>query len=252
MSRALPTRRPSRADAGLSAIELIVASALLGIIMAAAYGNLVSQLRVYATEQLVSESVGDARTAMRIMADQIAMAGFGVPAAAPPAQAPRLVTAAPTRIAFWARIDAAHTFLAAGAGAGSGSLSVVSTAGIPRGSAVYVSDASGWHFSTVRAVAGNQLYLMTPLASAFRAGALVTPVEQVTFELVGTELRRNGRRLIGEVTGLAFAYDQPRLADVREITITLTVQTRAPGLLARRRLPFTLTTRVTPPNLGLS
>ena len=52
-----------RSQAGVSIVELMVATALLSIVMAAAYSNLIAQIRTHATQQLTTESMHDARTA---------------------------------------------------------------------------------------------------------------------------------------------------------------------------------------------
>lgn len=249
-----PTGRPHRrhSQAGVSIVELMVATVLLSLIMAAAYSNLIAQVRTHATQQLTTESMHDARTAIRIMSDQIEMAGFGVPAATTPSAAARLVTATATKLTFWTKVTATHTYLAAAASAGTSTITVASATGLKAGMSLYVCDSSRWYFGSIRTVTGSSVSLASTLTYNFAAGAPVTPVEQVTFELVGTDLVRNGRRFIGNVTGLTLAYDSTTLADIRQITISLSVQTRAKDLLTRKRLPFTLTTRVAPPNLGFS
>lgn len=241
-----------RAQAGLSLVEMLVATALLGLVMAAAYSNLISQIRTHATQQLVTESMHDVRSAIRIMSEQIEMAGFGVPLATTPATAARLVTATPTKLTFWTKVTATHTYLAAAATAGTSTITVASATGLKAGMSIYVGDATRWYFGSIRTVSGTSLVLSSSLTYAFAAGAPVTPVEQVTFELVGDELRRNGKRFIDNVTALSFTYDSATLTAIRQITIALSVETRANDLATGRRLPFTLTTRVAPPNLGFS
>jgi len=241
-----------RARAGLSMVELLVATALLGLVMAAAYSNLISQIRTHATQRLVTESMTDVRTAMRIMSEQIEMAGFGVPLATTPSSAARLVTATPTKLTFWTKVTATHTYLSAAAAAGTSTITVASATDFKAGMSIYVCDSTRWYFGSIRTVTGNSLLLSSTLTYAFAAGSPVTPVEQVTFERVGTDLKRNGKRFIGNVTALSFTYDSATLTAIRQITIALSVETRANDIATGRRLPFTLTTRVAPPNLGFS
>lgn len=247
---ACPARWQARA--GLSMVELLVATALLSLVMAAAYSNLIAQIRTHATQQLVTESMNDVRTAMRIMSEQIGMAGFGVPLATTPSAAARLVTAAPAKLTFWTKVPVTHTYLSAAAAAGTSTIGVVSAAGLKAGMSVYISDSTRWYFGSIRTVSGNTVLLSSTLAYSFAAGSPVTPVEQVTFELVGRDLMRNGKRFITNVTGLSFTYDSTTLSAIRQINISLSVETRANDLATRKRLPFTLTTRVAPPNLGFS
>jgi len=244
-------RTASYGQSGYSLVELMVATVVLSVVMAAAYGNLISQMRTYATERLLTETEDDARVAMRILTDQIEMAGFGVPIAATPSSATRIVTAAPTELSFWTKVTAAHTYLAAAAAVGATSIVVASATGLAKGQKIYVSDVNRWYLGTIQSISGSTVALNPTLTYAVGAGSLVTPVEQVTFKLVGTELQRNGKRFIKNVTGLTFAYDAVTPTAIRQITVTLSVQTRGVSATTRKRIHESLSVKAVPPNLAL-
>ena len=94
------------------------------------------------------------------------------------------------------------------------------------------------------------MQLSPALSSAFAAGAMVTPAEPVTYELIKGALVRNGHVFIPNVTALEFAYDAATLAQIHLITVRMTVQARASDLGGLRRT-VTLAARVAPPNLVL-
>ncbi len=64
---------------GLTLIELVVAMAVAGILMAAGYGIFLLQQKSYAVQDKVSETQQNARVAMNILARDLRMAGHGVP-----------------------------------------------------------------------------------------------------------------------------------------------------------------------------
>ena len=236
---------------GNSLIEVLVAILLLSLIMAAGYGSLASQFRTYATQSMVSESLSDQRTALQVMADQIWMAGYGVPTATSPSKAPELIAATPTQLSFWTEADAAHTYLTATALKNATAVTVLSAAGLKASTSVYITDATNWYFGTVQQIAGTTVTLAPALTYDFGAGTLLTPVEQVTFTVVGNQLLRNGRRFIDNVTGLTFTYDSGTLSAIRVITVQLTVQTRAAAPGTGTRVATAMTMRVAPPNLSM-
>jgi hypothetical protein len=236
---------------GSSFIDLLVAITLLSLIMAAGYASLASQFRAYATQTMVGESLSDERTALRVMADQIWMAGFGVPTATSPSKAAELITVKPSELSFWTKADAAHTYLAATALKSATSVTVMSASALTVGASVYITDGTNWYFGTVQQITGTAVRVSPALTYNFLAGSLITPVEPVEFALVGDELQRNGKRFIGNVTDLSFSYDSTTLSSIRVITVRLTVQTRAASPGTGTRIATTMTTRIAPPNLGL-
>jgi hypothetical protein len=240
-----------RSARGTSLIDVMVSTLLLSLVMAAGYSNLAMQLRTDAAQTMTTETMNDMRAALRVMAEQVAMAGFGVPTATTPSAAAKLITATPAQLSFWTKVNATHTYLTAAAATNATSVAVLSAAGLKAGSSIYVTDNTDWYLGTVQSVTGTTLNISPPLTYNFAAGSQMTPVERVTFQLVGSNLQRNGKNFIGNVTGLNFAYDSATLSAIRRITITLSGQTRAVDASTRKKLSFSVTTQVAPANLSL-
>jgi type II secretory pathway pseudopilin PulG len=224
--------------AGSSLIEMLVVLLLLGVILAVVHGSVIAQMRAYATQTVVAEGQFAARQALRVLSDQIAMAGFGIPIADKPSSVSALVTAAPTKLSFWTNVRAEHTFLTASALRDATTVTVLSTAALPPGTSVYISDSTNWYLGTVQKSGGTSVVLSPGLTYNLSAGSLVTPVEQVTFALQGDTLLRNGRAFIRNVRALAFTYDAEKLAAIRTITVRLTVETRSTDVSTGKPIPI--------------
>jgi prepilin-type N-terminal cleavage/methylation domain-containing protein len=251
MTRASPPRRALASNRGTSLVEVLIAIGLLGLLMSAAYGSLVAQMRTHATQMMVAETMNAGRSAMSILTQQVGLAGFGVPAANNPSPAPTFVAAERSRLSFWANVSTAHTFVAAAALENGREVDVVSAAGLQKGDSIYISDSDVWYIGAIESVSGNRLRLASPLSANFVAGSLVTEIEQVTFEVVDRQLRRNGRPLASGVTGLAFTYDAKSLEAIRVVGIRLQVETRDIDPGTGRRVSLSLAAEVAPPNLAL-
>src|SRR5262249_42925230 len=144
-----------------------------------------------------------------------------------------------------------HTYLSAIALRNATTLSVLSAQGLTAGTAVYISDSSDWYSGTVQRTDGTTIVLSPALTYNFGAGSLVIPVEQVTFELIGTSLMRNGHTFIPNVSSLQFTYDSATLNAIRSIGIRLGVNTRSVDPNTSRPISVTVSTQVAPPNLAL-
>lgn len=238
-------------DRGATLVELMIALVLLGLIIAVAHGSVTAQMQAYSTQSMVAETQFAARSALKVLADQVAMAGFGVPIPTTPSDATSIVTAESSRLSFWTNIRSEHTFLSATAIRGATSVTVLSGTGLTAGTSVYISDASDWYLGTVQKAGETTIVLSPALTYNFAAGSLVTPVEQVTFELKGTTLMRNGRAFIPNVSTLQFTYDAEKLAAIRSIGIRLGLNTRAVAADTKRILSVTVATQVAPANLAL-
>ena len=248
---ALRRRARVRGSAGLTLLEVLIATGLLSLVMAAAYTSLIAQLRQHAAQMLTSETMHAGRSAFDVMAADLNNAGFGVPMPSTPAQAPALVIAQPRRLRFWSNTATAHTYLSAAAALDANAVSVLSTTGIRAGGRVYISDLNRWHLGTVKSVGGTTVRLTGKLAYNFPAGTLVTPVELITYRVTRGALTRNGRAIIPNVTNLRFTYDSATLASIRTITAELSVQARASAIPGAARRTITLASRITPVNLAL-
>lgn len=244
------TRR-GRDCAGFTVVEILVSAAVLSVALGVAYGSIVSQMRRHVGQTMLAETMHAGRTAFEVLAQQIAMAGFGVPVAETPRRLAMLETAEATRLQFWTNVGGTHTYLTAAAKLGARDLTVMSATGFRTGQTVVVTDGTRWSRGAFAAGKGAALTLAEPLTYNFAAGALVVPIEVVTLEFAKGGLWRNGRQLIGDLPELRFEYDAKQPGEVRVVSVTMTVQTRAaePGTSARRTI--TLGTRVAPANLAL-
>ncbi len=246
-----PPRRRTARRAGNSLIEVLIAISLFAILMTAGMTSLVTQMRRHASETLTAETLHAARLALDVMADQLALAGFGVPRAMLPSVAPMLLTTEARKLSFWTSVNATHTFLTAASAFNSSAITVLSATGLKVGGSLFVTDASNWYFGTVASLKGNTVQLKTPLSYNFAAGAQVAAVEKVTFDLFKTQLRRNGRPFVRDVADLTFTYDTVVPSAVRSVTIQLTLQGRAVDVDTGARPTVSLYTTVAPPNLAL-
>ncbi|MGH7786727.1 MAG: PulJ/GspJ family protein [Candidatus Binatia bacterium] len=240
-----------RATAGTSLVEVLVTVGILGIAMGVAYTSVIAQLRRHATEMVVAETMSAGRTAFDVMRDQVAMAGFGVPVGGAPSTAATIVTAEPSRLSFWASTRGAHTYLAAAAAKGGRTYNVLNSGTLKVGGSVYLADASRWYLGTVESLKGTSVQVGSDLPYDFAPGALVVPVELITFELAKGNLVRNGRVFIPNVSSLVFTYDATAPADVRVVTVSMSVATRSADPSTGKRRTLTLGGRVAPPNLPL-
>jgi hypothetical protein len=219
--------------------------------MAAAYGSVVVQMRAHAAQTMVAETTNQARQLLGVLTDQIALAGFGVPTASKPSVAPSVVVAAPQRLSFWTNVATTHTYLTANAAKGDGSVSVLSTTGLKEGMSVYLTDTHDWYSGSIKKVSNESLTLSSSLSYNFALGSLLVPIELVTIELVDGNLLRNGHVLATDVADLQFSYDAEDPADVRVITLQLTLRTRQPDPSTGEKIPISTTARVAPRNLAL-
>jgi prepilin-type N-terminal cleavage/methylation domain-containing protein len=64
---------------GMSLIELLVAMAIMGILLATGYGMVTSQYRVYSVQDQITEMQQNARVAMNLLTRDLRMAGHGQP-----------------------------------------------------------------------------------------------------------------------------------------------------------------------------
>jgi prepilin-type N-terminal cleavage/methylation domain-containing protein len=234
----------------MSLIEILVALAISSLCLVIAYGSVMLQMRRQAAQAAVSESQHASRLAFDVLTEQIANAGFGVPQPTSPSAAPTIIAAEPTRLSFWTNTRTYHTYLRTGVTADARQLSVLAATGIAAGGSVYICDDTHWVLRGVQSVSGTTVDLTATLSSSFAAGSLILPIEQVTFAFADGALQRNGHPMLSNVTNLQFTYDSTTAADIRRITIAMTVQSRLADVGGTRR-SITLAALVAPPNLTL-
>jgi prepilin-type N-terminal cleavage/methylation domain-containing protein len=240
-----------RNAAGYSLLEVLVATAILSVALGVLYGSLVAQMRRHVGQTLLAETMHAERAAFDAVAQQIGMAGYGVPIADTPRRPAMLLETGPTRLRFWTNPQATRAFLTSAAKLGDRNLTVTASAGFRPGHTVFVTDGSRWASAALAGAKGDQISLGQALPYNFAAGALVVPIEEVTLEFAKGALWRNGVRAISNVDDLRFTYDAATPAAVRVVSITMSMRTRVPEPGTRDRVTVLATTRIAPPSLAL-
>jgi type II secretory pathway pseudopilin PulG len=252
------SRRIQRSERGTSLVEVMVATVLLSLVMSAAYSSIISQMQTSAAQLQVSDAINKLRLAQRIIAEQIWVAGFGVPpnTATNPSPPADIITANAQLFSFRTKLSTGHTYLTANAAVNATMLTVLSTAKLPNGATIYLTDTKQWYSGTVSGVSGNTVNISPALTKAFAMGSLVTPMDTVTFQLSGNQLQTcvgscttNSRMLINNVTNLNFGYDSTTITAIRKIDIDMSVRTEGVLATTHQPLTFNLKTSVTPPGL---
>lgn len=247
---------------GFTLVELLVAIAILGLVMAALLTMYMTGTTIGLTGENKAEAQQTARAAA-LMEEDLRLAGYGYP---PPPQLPPTITnASPTLITFWADVANASTTLTATANAGGAVLNVVTTAGINAGDTIYLINWNQWQTRTVTGVGATTITLAAGPATAYPAGSQVGRPRSITYSWnAATQTlfkdAGDGTGLQPLATGIqAFQltyFDAnenqilpanllANLANIRRIAITLTAQSAA----ALNRGTFTINSTVRPRNL---
>lgn len=241
----------ARRDAGFTLIEVLISTAVLSVALGVLYGSVVAQMRRHIGQTLLAETMHAERVAFDALAQQIGMAGFGVPIATTPRRPPMLTVTEPTRLGFWTNLRATRAHLTASARLGARELTVSSTAGFRDGLTVFVTDGTRWASAAFAGARGETISLGAALPYNFAAGALVVPIEEVTLRFADGALWRNDVRVIGGIEDLRFTYDAPTAGAVRVVSVSMTMRTRIAEPGTRAPVSLTATTRIAPPSLAL-
>jgi prepilin-type N-terminal cleavage/methylation domain-containing protein len=235
-----PTPRPrsfARDQRGFTLVELLVAIALLGLVMAATLMLYASGNDFYLTGVNQTESQQTARIAMMIQED-LQMIGFGVP----PTQQP-ITAASPTSITFWADLRGATTTLAANVATGSSTLNVGATPLFGVGDTIYLMNGAQSESKTVSAVSGGTVTLSSGTTAAYPQAAVVGAARQIVFTSSGNTITRDAGDGLGAqtiATGVqAFAL---KYFDASDTDITASVGSQLANV---RRIEVTITARST-------
>jgi prepilin-type N-terminal cleavage/methylation domain-containing protein len=232
---------------GFTLIEMMVTVAILSIVLYGIYELVIQQQRGYVIQEEVSEIQQDIRIALDLMASEIRRAGADVPNTTIPIcpPAPACTNGVSDSITF-SITNGISTFLVPNAGAGG---AVADT------TQVFVNNTNGFLAGVVNilrpisrtlvsahtisgASGGGAIPLNTPVVdpSILQAGDMVVfQPFTVTYDLAGTDLRRNGVVLAENIQDLQFSYISntgietatPPLnsLDIRAVRITITSAT---------------------------
>lgn len=235
-----------RREAGFTLIELLIALALGLVVLAGVFSAFTAQDKAYRAQGEVTAMQEAVRAAAGMVANDVRMAGYGLPAANPGVWVTWVAMAAnpditdggagPDTLSVAAAFDAPVASLAAPAVAGATTL--VLQPG--EGSAFNTTDHSVLFLgrgqsAKVTAVVGDTLTVDTDpalpgaqgLAATYPAGAPVERVGVVTYRLAGTTLMRDANDGAG---------DQPVVDGIEDfqvtgggaVTVSLTGRTRRP------------------------
>ena len=257
---------PRRPDAGYSLAELLVATALVGLLMGAVFGVYEISQRQYGIASAGEEALLFARTALERIASDLRMAGAGWTRSDG-----IFLAASSTTISFLGDINGdtldsreRDATLDADAPLGATTVRVSSGEGFSKGDFLQIADGAIQENRLITAVAGRSLTLAAGLSTHYPAGSSVRSVETVTYSLdTGGILRRTvgGSRaqpFANRVQSFTLTYwdgsDPPvplipaSQADrdrIRQITVKLTVLVPSGGSSVAR----TIESSVRPRNL---
>jgi len=240
-------------ESGFTLVELLIAMTIGLIILAALSSTFLMQRKIFDDQEQIVEMVQNARAAMDMMTREIRMAGYMVVGNAITNQGGNTIT-------FLGDIDSdIVTTVNTNPAVGATSIAVDlkdSDDYVATTDYIYISDGTNTDFiqATGFDLTGepDTINLSAGLTNSYGVGSTVQTVEQITYDLAGTTLRRNNQPLAENIQSLTFNYfdssggPPSMISDIRQIEITITART-ADG---SHRL-YTLTSKTTPRNLNL-
>jgi len=210
---------------GFTLIEVLIALAILGIVIAQAFAVFGAQHVTYANTERSIEVQEDVRLIADAVLADVRMAGYMVPRVAGIASidggnaaADTLCASDPAKIAdaqvagATARFDRAQLAAAVGAGATAATLASLDVdsdgdTDFVVNEGIIVADGTSSHCATVTGLAGN-VVSFSPATPAGFAAAVSSgrAVPAVTYRLVGADLMRNALRLARDVEDLQLEF----------------------------------------------
>ena len=121
---------------GFSLVELLIAMTLTLILMANGFHLLATQHHQYIIQDGIAEAQHNLRTGIDMMANEIRLAGYGVPAGSP-----KILTVEKEEIEFLANLNAGMTWLTERVQRGQMTISVGSGQDFQEGKRIYLCDA---------------------------------------------------------------------------------------------------------------
>ena len=248
-----------RDERGFSLAELLVSCGVLGMVLAALGGVLVTGTQVSQDGNSRAQAQQAARAGM-IMEEDLKLTGAGYPPAAV-----KITAATPTSVSFWADLTGASTTLTANASVGDTTLNVANASGFAAGDIIYLINTDQFSTVTVSSAAGTVITIGAPgVPVAYSQGVQVGRPKLVRFvwDNVGTLHKDAGtgaglQPLATGVTVCALTYFDANdvaippealpgnLGNIRRIIVTLTAQSSG----NQEERTFSLTSSVRPRNL---
>jgi len=180
---------------GSSLIELLIAMTLSLILLANAFHLLATQHRQYIIQDGIAEAQQNLRTGIDMMANEIRLAGHGVPAGAP-----KILAMEKEEIEFLANLNECVTWLTERVQPGQTMISVGSGQDFQAGKHIYLCDADSCEqHSLAKDGASHLLTLQEPVErlQPFGIGSRVNVVNQVRYYLNSKD--PTNRKLIREI-----------------------------------------------------
>ncbi|MFQ5858866.1 MAG: PilW family protein [Anaerolineae bacterium] len=253
-----PARHGQR---GFTLVELLVALAVVGLVMAAVVTLYVTGSRIYTAGTGRADAQQAARAAMVMLAEDLRLAGSGYPTVS---GLPKITAATATSITFWGDLTNGSTILSQDVNAGDTALAVDSAAGVKPGDTIYLINGGAYEALAVSSAGGTSIAVGAgttasypqftqvglPKAITYSWNAATRTLSKDAGDGVGAQLLADGVQafqLLYFDTGDA-AIPEASLAanleNIRRITITMTGE--APG---QNPPVFTITSDVRPRNL---
>jgi prepilin-type N-terminal cleavage/methylation domain-containing protein len=244
---------------GFSLTELLVSCGILGMVLAAVGGVLVTGSQVSQDGDSRAQAQQAARAGM-ILEEDLRLAGAGFPPAAV-----KITAATPTSISFWADVTAASTTLTANANVSDTTLNVVNASGFTAGDTIYLINTDQFSTVTVGSASGTVITIGLPgVPMAYSQGVQVGRPKLIRFvwDNVSTVFKDAGtggglQPLATGVTACALTYFDVNdvaipagslpasLGNIRRIVVTMTAQSAG----TQEQRTFSLTSSVRPRNL---
>ena len=246
---------------GFTLVELLIAMTIGLIILAALSSTFLMQRKIYDVQEQIVEMVQTARATVDMMTREIRMAGYMVVGNA-------ITNHDDNTITFLCDIDSdiVTTVDTNSAGVGDTSISVNlndSDDYVATTDFIYISDGINTDFiqATGFNTAGepDTINLSAGLTNSYSVGSTVQTVEQITYDIDGTTLRRNNQPLAENIQLVAFEYlnsagsSTTTTANIRQIKIEIKARTSKADADYSENNGYrthTLTSLITPRNLA--
>lgn len=219
---------PHDIEKGFTLIELLISMVVGLIVLGALVSTFIIQRRSYDVQEQVTEMLQNARAAMDMMSREIRMAGYQVVGTVITNQGSNSIT-------FLGDIDSdiITTIDTNPANSAATSISVNlddSDDYVAESDYIYITDGTNTDFIQVDNSPGSPdpfsvsgepdtINLSAGLTNSYSVGSLVQTVEEVTYDLSGTTLRRNSQPISENIESLVFTYGSDT------VTIQLTART---------------------------
>lgn len=254
MNDGIMSRPRSKAEAGFTLVELLIAMAISGIMLGSMFSFFIVQRRYLAAQEQVTEMLQNARAAMDMVVEDVRLAGYAAPKSqlaawipwvTPPLTSNPQITpgvgSAPDSLSIIGSVDAPDTPLATlTAAALAGAITLVLSTG--QGSSFNTTTKKliflGDENAVVTGIVSNILTVDTdPIAAgnqgltrSYPANTAVALVKVITYQIVDNTLKRDENTGGGSQPVAENIEDLQITQNGSSVTISLTARTSKPDL----------------------